>query len=148
MPPVAEADAFPAILAGERFVYFADPIFCEYRQSGNPAVRLAWKHAMETLVGPAPFGAGLPSTMLSVPRRRGRDLILTLLHYVPVRKSLDIDIIDERMGFAGKVLRLPKAVREVRVFPGDEPLVRTADGAGWMLPAVDGRLLLEVSEYF
>lgn len=146
-PPVADADAFPAIIAGERFVYFADPICREYRQSGNPAVRLAWKHALNALVGPAPFGDGLPSTVLSVPRRRGRDLILTLLHYVPVRKSLDIDVIDERMSFAGRVMRLPKAVSGVRVFPTGESLARNAAGA-FVLPAAEGRLLLEVGDYF
>jgi len=146
-PPVAGADVFPAIIAGGRFVYFADPIFREYRQSGNPAVRLAWRQAMESLTGPAPFGAGLPSTMLTVPRRRGRDLILTLLHYVPVRKSLDIDIIDERMGFAAKILQLPSAAKRVRVFGSGEELEQ-AEGGGFVLPATEGRLLLEVSEYF
>ena len=145
-PPVAEACPYPAVIGGERFVYFADPVFGEYRQTGNLAARDGWRQAMERLAGPASFGSGLPTTVLCVPRRRGSDLILTLLHYVPVRKALDIDVIEERMSFAGEVLRLPQTAESVRVFSG-EALTHAADG-GWLLPAVKGRLLLEAPGYF
>ncbi len=148
-PPVAAASAFPAIIAGERFVYFSDPLFREYRQSGNPAARLAWHAAMRHLIGPPPFAAGLPSTMLVVPRRRGHDLILTLLHYVAVRKNLDIDVIDERMSFTGKILRLPPAAKIVRVVgaTAESELLPAKDG-GFILPESEGRLILEVPNYF
>ena len=146
-PPVADADRFPAVVAGERFVYFADPIFREYRQTGNIAARDAWKRAMARLVGGPTFGAGLPTTVLSVPRRRGGDLLLTLLHYVPVRKSLDIDMIEERMSFAGLTLRLPERAATVRVFGTGEQLPRTGNGE-FTLPVASGRLLLEVPDFF
>ena len=146
-PPLAKADAFPAVIAGERFVYFADPIFSEYRQTGNIAARDAWKRAVESLIGAAPFGAGLPTTLLLTPRKRARDLILTLLHYIPIRKSHDIDMIEERSSFAGELLRLPAAAREVRVFGSGETLPRTEDGA-FILPVVKGRLLLEVPGFY
>ncbi len=144
-PPQREADEFPAVLAGERFVYFADPIFRGYRQSGNVAARDAWRAAMRRLVGPAPFGEGLPTTVLSVPRRRGDDLLLTLLHYIPVRKALDIDVIEERMSLGNEVLRVAGA-SSVRVWNGDE-LPRDPHG-NWILPAAKGRLLLEAPGYF
>ncbi len=146
-PPVAEAGPFPAVVAGERFVYFADPLFREYRQTGNGAARDAWRLATERLVGPPPFGSGLPTTVLSVPRRRGPDLLLTLLHYVPVRKALDIDVIEERMGFGGLSLRLPPGARTAHVFGTGEALTRRADGA-FALPAAWGRLLIEVPGFF
>ena len=146
-PPVADAGEFPAAVAGERFVYFADPIFREYRQTGNIAARDAWKLAMARLVGGPTFGAGLPTTVLSVPRRRGGDLILTLLHYIPVRKSLDIDMIEERMSFAGLMLCLPEKARTARLFGTGEELRRDRDGA-FTLPQATGRLLLEVPGFF
>jgi len=86
-PPRAKADSHPAVVAGKNFVYFADPIFREYRQSGNIAVRDGCVGALRRLIGPAPFGEGLPSTILSIPRRRGHHLLLTLLHYIPTRKA-------------------------------------------------------------
>jgi hypothetical protein len=146
-PPVAKPGPYPAAVAGERFVYFADPVFREYRQSGNLSARDLVKLAMERLVGPPPFGAGLPTTVLSVPRRRGKDLILSLLHYIPVRKALEIDVIEERMSFAGLVLRLPARAERVRIFGSGEDLARNP-GGGFVLPAVNGRLLLEAPGYF
>ena len=146
-PPVAQADRHPAVIAGERFIYFADPIFGEYRQTGNIAARDGWKRAMERLVGAPPFGAGLPTTVLSMPRRRDTDLIMTLLHYIPLRKALDIDVIEERMNFAGQILHLPPAAKQVRVFGQGEPL-SMAPGGGYHLPTSPGRLLLEVPGFF
>lgn len=146
-PPRPESSGQPVVVAGERFVYFADPIFREYRQSGNIAARDAWRLAMERLIGPAPFGHGLPTTVQVYPRRRGDDLILTLLHYVPVRKALNIDMIEERGSFAGEVLRLPSKARSVRIFGTGEVLPHDGDG-NFSLPTVKGRLLLEVPGYF
>ena len=113
------ADSSPAIVQGERFIYFADPIFREFRQAGNLMMRDAWHLAMNTLIGKPPFGDGLPKTILSVPRRRGDDLILTLLHYIPTRKAQEIDLIEERSSFAGETLRLPcPRDRSARLFDG------------------------------
>jgi hypothetical protein len=146
-PPRPEASGQPAVIAGERFVVFADPIFREYRQAGNIAARDAWKLAMQLLIGPAPFGHGLASTIQVYPRRRGKDLILSLLHYISIRKALNIDMIEERSSFAGETLRLPANANEIRVF-GGEPLPRDADG-GFILPVTArGRLLLEVPGFF
>jgi len=146
-PPRAEADSHPAIIAGKNFVYFADPIFREYRQFGNIAVRDAWKAAMLRLVGPAQFGASLPMAIQCTPRRRGKDLLLTVLHYAPVRKALSIDMIEEPGTFAGEELSVPEKVTKVMVFPHLTPLERLPSG-NFALPAVKGRLLLVIGDYF
>jgi hypothetical protein len=146
-PSVAQADRFPAVIAGPGFVYFADPIFREYREAGNIAARDVWKRTMQHFIGPPPVGDGLPTTILATSRRRGRDLLITLLHYVPLRKALQIDVLEGRMGFAGELLRLPAAARTVRVFGSALALPRNADGA-FELPASRGRLLLEAPEVF
>ncbi|MFA6960714.1 MAG: beta-galactosidase [Opitutaceae bacterium] len=140
-PPQAKSDKFFAVMAGDNFVYFADPVFREYRQSGNIAVRDAWKAAMVRLVGPAPYGDGLPSTILSVPRRRGNDLILSLLHYIPTRKALTVDMVEERSSFAGECLRLPENAKRIIDTQTDQELERQQDGA-FILPTTKGRLLL------
>ncbi len=145
-PPVKEADEYASVLASERWVYFADPIFREYRQSGNLAARDGWKAAMRILVGEAPFGEGLPTTVWIAPRRKNNDLLLTLLHYIPVRKCLDIDVIEERMSFGGLKLRLPENVQEVCVANTNRVLERNA--SGFVLPQESGRLILEVPNFF
>jgi hypothetical protein len=146
-PPRARVGKYAAVIEGNRFIYFADPIFREVRQTGNLAVRDTWRAAMQRLIGPPPFGAGLPTTILCVPRRRANDLLLTLLHYVPIRKSLDIDVIEERMSFGGESLRLPTAANRVRLHGGGDDLPRNADGS-FKLPPAKGRLLLEVPRFF
>jgi len=146
-PPVAAPCPNPAVVAGKGFVYLADPVFTEYRQTGNLAARDFIALALERLIGPPPFGQGLPTTVGVYPRRRGRDLILTLLHYVPVRKAIEIDVVEERMSFAGLALRLPPAAASVRVFGTGEPLARNPDGS-FILPAASGRLLVEVPGFF
>ncbi len=145
-PPIADFDEFPAVIGGERFVYFADPIFREYRQTGNIAARDAWRAAVLRLVGPAPFGHGLPTTVSVYPRRRGSDLVLTLLHYIPVRKAIDIDIIEERHSFAGLTLRVENDPPKARIFDG--PDLAPASEGGFVLPPSSGRLLVEVPDYF
>jgi hypothetical protein len=146
-PPIARADRYPAVVAGERFVYFADPIFREYREVGNIAARDVWRRVMEELIGAPPYGAGLPTTVLSYPRRRQRQLLLTLLHYVPLRKALQLDVLEERMSFAGEALHLPSNAQEVRVHGTGERLPRNEAGA-FILPVAKGRLLLEVPNFF
>ena len=146
VPPAPAADAVPAVITGERFVYFADPIFREFRQEGNLMMRDTWHTAMNSLIGEPPFGNGLPKTMQIYPRRRGTDLLLTLLHYIPSRTAMSMDVIEERSTFAGECLHLPQQARSVRVYNGPS-LEHDVHGA-FMLPLAKGRLLLEVHNYF
>jgi hypothetical protein len=145
-PPQARPDKYAAVLGGKNFCYFADPIFREYRQSGNIAVRDGWKVAMRRLIGVARFGEGLPTTILSVPRRRHDDLLLTLLHYIPTRKALDVDMIEERSSFAGESLRVSNPTKVID-FETGETLPVQVDGT-LLLPAKKGRLLLYAPHYF
>ena len=146
VPPQPAADPSPAVVEGERFIYFADPIFREFRETGNLMMRDSWHLAMNALIGKPPYGDGLPKTILSVPRRRGNDLILTLLHYVPTRKAREMDLIEERSSFAGERLRLPPRAASARLFNGPA-LERAADGT-FGLPVAKGRLLVEVPGFF
>ena len=146
-PPLKDADMNPAVIGSDRVIYFADPIFREFREAGNIAVRDGWKAAMERLVGEAPIGAGLPTTMLCIPRRKGDDLHITLLHYIPVRKAINIDVIEERSSFAGEELRFAGNAGDVFDFETGQCLKRLENG-NVELPSKKGRLLLQVPGYF
>ena len=145
-PPMARPDRSPAVVEGERFVYFADPIFRDYRETGNLMMRDSWHQAMNRLIGKPLFGDCLPTTINVYPRRRGDDLILTLLHYVPTRKAVEVDIIEERSGYAGEKLRMPEQIGEARLFNG--PALERAEDGTFLLPATKGRLLVEVPGYY
>lgn len=146
-PPRPAISGEPAIVAGERWVAFADPIFSEYRKCANLAVARAFRAAVEHLIGPPRFGHGLKSTVRLYPLRAGKDLHLTLLHYLPERRALQADIISERLGFGGQILRLPSFVNTVEVWPSGEELNRVTPD-GFALPVCEGRLLLKIQEFF
>ncbi|MBK1876117.1 alpha-L-fucosidase [Pelagicoccus mobilis] len=146
-PPVRRSGKYPAVVAGTGFVYFSDPVFREYRQVGNTALRDVLLRVMHRVVGEPPVGAGLPTTMQCVTRRKGNDLLITLLHYVPLRKSLELDVLEERMSFAGEELRFTQPVEQVRMFGADSSLDRLNESC-FVLPVAKGRLLLEVPDFF
>ncbi len=56
---------------GRALRLFRRPDLSRVPPGGNLAARDGWKLATARLIGPPPFGAGLPTTVLSVPRRRG-----------------------------------------------------------------------------
>jgi len=146
-PPRPESSDHAAVIAGERCVYFADPIFRESRRSASQAVRNTWREAVRRLIGPAPFGSGLKSTIRIYPRRKGDDLLLTLLHYVAKRKTRDIDVIEERMSFAGQKLIFTSPGAEVSIWPDATSLPQIEPGT-FLLPETEGRLLLTVRNHF
>lgn len=146
-PPQDKNAGEIAVAGGDNWAYFADPIFTEYRQSANLAVSRAFTATLARLIGPSAHGHGLKSTVRLYPLRSGRDLKLTLLHYLPERRALNQDIISDRLGFGGQVLRLPAHVATVLNAETGEALPRTTDG-GFALPVTEGRLLLEVPAFF
>jgi hypothetical protein len=66
------------------------------------------------------------------------------MHFVPVRKSLDL--IDEASSLAGEPLRLSISEYPVRVFGESADPAR--EGDAFALPNVKGRLLIKVIGYF
>ncbi len=140
-------DAFPAVFRERSYIYFSDRIFFEYRKSGSGFIRDMLKWSIEELIGKPICADGLPPSIQVYPRRRNNDLILAMLRYLPVRKSIDIDIIDESLSFFGEVLRFTRAIDTISIFPSGKELDRNHDNE-FILPDIKGRLLLEIKNYF
>lgn len=152
--PPDKPSRYPAIARSERIFLFADPIFRAYRRSGNRIYRELFRHAVEELLGPPKFGEGLPESVLVTVRRRAEDAHLTLLHYIPVRKALEIDIVDRPQSLGGLPvrMRLDEKPASVRLFGADEDLEidQEEDGTWRVLVPLDteGRVLLIVRNAF
>lgn len=145
-PPRPEVESEAAALEAERVIWFGDPVFREYRQTGNKACYEAVIRSVERLIGPPLVSGDLPKTVQVIPRRKGADLLLTLLHYIPQRKALDIDVIDTAHQFAGYQISFRKPVQSVREGLNGKPLESDGSG-GFRLPDAKGRLVLTVPEY-
>jgi hypothetical protein len=142
-PPMKNACEYPAVIAGKNFVIFADPIFGAYRQSGSSFVRDVLERVMHNLIGPPVIGHGLAKSIICVPRAKNSKRIVTLLHYIPQRKAMDGDVLEEASSFAGELLRITGATR-AKIFEGPE--LETLEPGVFALPASRGRLMIEVLE--
>lgn len=147
-PPVKEPTSYPAVVKGERFVYFADPVFACYRYYGSTFYRNVVERVLHQTVGEPSVGAGLPRGVLCLPRRRQQDLIVTLLHYVPVRKAIEGDVLEEASSFSGQRLYIRGLTPQVKVREFQGKSLPGSAQEGFLLPNKSGRLLLEVAEYF
>jgi hypothetical protein len=145
-PPREEADSYPAVLSDDRFLYFADPVFRDFRQSCQPHLRDIWCAALDRLLGPPLIDPGLPASIETYPARRGNDLLLTLLRYLPVRKAMEIDIIDEALPFDGETLSFTRPLEQLLQSGNPEPLGKTEDDS--FILKGKGRLLLMAPGYF
>ena len=146
-PPVAQADRYPALVSGPNFAYFADPVFSGYRVHGATFYRDVIERVVATMIGAPRVGKGLARGVLVLPRKRGDDLIITLLNYQPVRKALEIDVIEDASSFAGETLCIRGLPEDCTpTLFGGEPLEPNADG--FKLPPTKGRLLVKASGYF
>lgn len=144
-PPLDEADAHPAVVAGERFLYFADPIFRDFRQSYQLHLRETWVACLERLLGKSWIDPTLPPSIEVYPRRKGNDLLLTLLRYLPVKKSMEIDILDEALPFDGEEITFTKTMDSLFTHEG-RPLQKTGDSTFALTGR--GRLLLTAPGFF
>lgn len=104
-PPNAKAD-YPAILGNDKFVYIADPIFKEYRQTGNYFIKICFKEILDNLIGKPLYGYGLSPNVFKSALRVGNDLIITLLYYIPTRQAIEQDIIEQSQNLYGEELQL------------------------------------------
>ena len=145
-PPGGTVSPHPAVILGERFAFFADPVFREFREVHSGWILEVWQHVLRSLVGPPPFGAGLPPSVQLVPRRRQRDLLLTVLRYLPTTKATLLDLVEERLPLGDVILAFEQPVPAVTVFPDHQPL-DAIDARRFRLRGA-GRILLSVPDYF
>jgi hypothetical protein len=101
------------------------------------------ERCIHDLIGPPTIGHGLARSILCVPRDKNGKRIVTLLHYIPQRKALDGDVLEESSGFVGEVLRISDATR-AKIFDGPE--LEILEPGVFVLPVTRGRLLIEVLE--
>lgn len=143
-PAGPDASRYPAVATNGNLTVFSDPVFREYRKAGSVFLRKIWQAVMERMMGSPSIGAGLPVSVAVYPRYKDSGILVTLLHYIPVRKALDIDVIEERQGFGGMILQLDQPAKSVTDWQTGQPL-EVKSPTEWILPAETGRLLLTVS---
>jgi hypothetical protein len=146
-PPKEVDTKYPAVVSNGQITYFSDPIFKEYRKAGNLFLRNTLQKLIENAVGKPAVGAGLPASVMVIPRKKGKDLLVTLLNYIPVRKALDIDVIEAGQSFGGEILNVPAKVATIKCVSNGKLLPKAKAGQ-FVLPNIKGRVLLQIPNYF
>ena len=156
-PASGEAGAPGAVLQSG-VLYFRHALFGIYAKKAPPWVREIVQDAVRGLLGRPMVSHDGPQTLLACLNHQARAErhVLHLLHYVPVRKCQDLEVVDERLntGPFRMVLRLPSEVKSVSdVTHPDRSIVwhqkHDAERGGWEVdiesPGVAGQQVLELN---
>lgn len=147
--PSSGATGTPAVVRGDRSVYFAHPIFTQYDASAPLWCKTLVAAALRMLLGGEPMVThdGPSSLRVALTEQAGRR-VLHLLHYIPERRGRLLDTIEDVLPLHDLrvSVRVPGPVRAVTSEPGGEPLAfEERDGcAEVQLPRLEGHGLIAI----
>ncbi len=150
--PASAQPCGPAIVQAGKAIYFAQPIFTQYQKNAPRWCRALLKAALERLLPAPALRVKAPPTVVATVTRQTREnrQLVHLLHYLPIRTSAEMDIVDAVIPVHGidMSLRAAKPVKSVRCVPEGTALpLRQADGrVTFTLPVLNGYQIVEILE--
>lgn len=148
-PSSGEKD-YPAIVKKDNLIYFAHPIFKQYHENAPRWCKQLLVNALNILMSEKLVEHDGPTTMivtLNEQEQQNRQ-ILHLLHYVPERRSKDIDIIEDIIPLYNVKLSIKtdRNIKNVRLVPvGKEISFEENKGRiEFVVPKVNGHQMLEL----
>ena len=149
--PSSGETAGAAIVKRGRAIYFSSPLFTQYYHNAPQWCRTLFLNALDMLL-PQPLvrheGPSTLEVMLNEQPAQKR-LVLHLLHYIPIRRSHTIDIIEEFIPLydVPVSLRADKEIKRALMQPGGQELAVEQDGERVLLtvPRIDGHQMIELT---
>lgn len=142
--------AYPSILKNDKVIYFIHPIFAQYEKNAPRWCKQLFLNALDMLLPEPLIRHNGPSTLLVTLNEQVKEnrMILHLLHYIPERRSQDIDIIEDVIPLYNlKVsLRLPQSVKSISCVPQNENLKFEVvnNRIEFTVPSVNGHQMVEL----
>lgn len=95
--PSSRKEVYPAIVETENTAYFIHPVFTTYQTMAPPWYKKLFKNEINRLLREPVVSHNGPSTIISnlLIQEEEHRMVLHLLHYIPVRKCKNMDIVDE-----------------------------------------------------
>ncbi len=144
--PSAKGEVYPVGLRNGRVIMFSHPIFGQYRSNAPAWCKQFISNAIDLLLPSRLIRHNGPSTMTVslLDQQQHNRVNVHILSYIPVRKSVTIDIIEERTKVCQVVLdlNLPYEIKSARLIPQNREL-RIENGKV-MIPEVDGYSIVEL----
>jgi len=144
--PVAGTSGDPAVLQWQKVIYFAHPIFTTYAKHSMPAHRdLVLAAIRRIMPDPLVQVAGPTSLQATVTRQEleGRTIV-HLLHYVPERRGLNFEIVEDRLPLHDLTVRVRTDLSRATLQPEGTQLEIVRDGAYAVVkvPRLDGHTMI------
>ncbi|MBI3680576.1 MAG: alpha-L-fucosidase [Acidobacteria bacterium] len=144
--PYEKPSDYVAAAQRGKIVYFAVPIFRTYARNGYAVYRQLVGNCIRRLMPEPLMKAELPSTaQVTMTEQRGRR-ILHVLHYIPQRRSVDLDIVEDVIPLANASVaaRIPQRPSRVYLAPQRQDLkFEYRDGyARATIPTINGHQMV------
>lgn len=148
--PSAGEAAYPGVTRAGKLTYFAHPIFRQYQHNAPKWCRTLLHNTLQDLLPSQLVRHNGPSTLqISLNKKRsGESYVLHLLHYLPLRRSDTIDVIEDVIPLYDLELSVavPGEVEAVRSVPKEKGLKWTQEGdrVDFTLPELRGHQMIEL----
>jgi len=145
--PSAHGEAYPVAYENNGVIVFGHPMFAQYRANAPQWVKILMGNAIDRLLDSRLIRHDGPSTVavsvLAQPEKQRTNV--HILTYIPVRKSAEIDIVEERTCVRNLTLAvdIPGGFSKARLVPSGVELP-VADGK-ITVPEVDGYAIVELT---
>ncbi len=141
----------PGIVRCGNVIYFAHPIFTLYNKNAPRWCKQLMLNAIELLLGEPVLCHSGPSTVLATlnAQKEEHRIVVHLLHYVPERRSQEMDIIEDVIPLYDlKVsVRPDRPVKAVTCVPEMRalPFWREGDRLCFVVPKLEGHQMVEIA---
>lgn len=141
---------YPGILKHGRTIYFAHPIFSQYNQNAPRWCKQLFLNALDMLLPEPVVRHNGPTTIIATLNQQAQynRLVLHLLHYIPERRSQDIDTIEDIIPLYNvKVsIKVNEKVRKVACVPQEKSLdFEMIDGrVEFIVPEIKGHQMIAI----
>ena len=140
----------PAIVQRGRTIYFAHPIFCQYDRNAPRWCKTLFLNALDILLPEPLLRHGGPTTLRATVNEQAAETrwVVHLLHYIPERRSQDIDVIEDVIPLydVHVSVRVSGEVTSVACVPEGQALAYEQKGnrVGFVVPELVGHQMVEI----
>ena len=144
--PSAGVVGAPAVTQAGRVIYFAHPVFTQYHTNAPRWVKQLVADAIARLLPTPLLRHQGPSTITSSVMRQAQRTIVHLLHYIPERRGLDFDVIEDVIPLYNVqiAIRADKPIGQMYLAPRMDPLQYTHHDGYYhvTIPVIDGHAMV------
>ncbi len=145
--PVKNQTDQPAVVQKGNIIYFAHPIFTTYAKHSMTFHREVVLNAIRRLIGQPLVELAGPTSLQATLTRQGEGHVLHLLHYIPEKRGLNFEIVENRLPVLETEVEVRIRASSAQTVPDLKSLVlvETEQGVRFTLPAFSGHQMVYLS---